>query len=818
MSDFRTLPADREVSKHKRFVDTRSGYETLKDVFLSFEFSFGILALLNIVAFFEPIAAPLVIILDIILVIYLKLSKKNKTLPIKLPIHKFEGVTDYNQNKPGSRKEFDTAQGTVLIGNCMNTGAEVWGTGADFLTHLLYIASTGGGKTDGLVSLSGATSFTMGGGLIYVDAKAAADLIFQFVSLARLVGREHQLRFINYRTGNKSVKERHWKKLSNTNAPFSHGNSSVCVQIIEGVMPESDPGSQYFKDRGLAALSVVLPALCELRDEGLLNISPGLIAQMAEIPAMIKLAYPEHFSQEIQYRYFGTIEDVTIPNILSRRTIEGLRMYLRNLPNFSEDPKVLVETDGQHEQVNVQHGFGKGYFLKALANISLKYGHIYEHEVGEADFTDCMLNNRILIVMIPATQESKEERQTLGKINLSAIRVTMSLGLGPESEGDVEDVISNLPIDKKTPSMMIIDEYAEAAVPGFAVTATQGRGLGMACCFAGQDLAGFIAANKEETDMIFGSTRMKMLGVMLDVNETWDRFKKLAGTMTLTKSGGYKGSEGLGVYDRDLNTNIEEIDRLDIRDLLDLVEGEVQVFWRNKIILTSLFHYGIDHKKVNNFRFNRLLHVRAPSKDEIEKIEKKIDKEYLFLDSVEDGFKPLENTGTNFFSSVNVKQDTDWIYQLLDKDISKIPVHPIANAKTEPQKTSSYKPATNDEKSKADLSALLESSSVGSIASEPNKSSDVDSKSIEGVIKAPAHGWIFGYEVSKNTTNQARRIHKGMTTALVGLGVDVEPSSRMAAKTINSITDSVKYTSEEVIPKGDDKKKIWLAIKDLDEI
>ena len=847
MATSRTPTHLTEISRNKRFVDTRGFYQVSKDVLLDYDTSLVAMFLLTAIAFFEPLLTPLVIIFGVIITLYLKFTKRNKVLPIKLPVHNFPNTKDYHQNKPGSSTEFDKAEGTIYLGNCLETNKEVWVSGSDFLTHLLFISTTGGGKTDGLVSLSGASSFTMGGGLIYVDAKAAADLIYQMVALARIVGREHQLRFINYRTGNKTVKQRHWSKNSNTNSPFSHGNASVCIQIIEGVMPESDPSSAYFKDRGLAALGAVLPALCELRDEGLLNISPGLIAQTAEIPAMIQMAWPEHFNQQIKFRHFASIDDVIIPNILSPRIKEGLRMYLRNLPNFSDDPKLLIKPDGQHEQVNVQHGFGKGYFLKALANISLKYGHIYEHEVGEADFADCMLNNRILIVMIPATQESKEERQTLGKINLSALRVTMSLGLGPESEGNVEDVIENLPIDKKTPSMLIIDEYAEAAVPGFAVTATQGRGLGMACCFAGQDLAGFIAANKEETDMIFGSTRLKMLGVLLDVNETWDRFKKLAGTMSQTKSGGYKESQGIGVYDRDLNTNIEEVDRLDIRDLLALAEGQVKIFWKDKIISTRLFHYGVNFKKVKNFRFNRLLHIREPNAAEIEDIQTKAEKEYLFLDSLDDGFIPSKKSSSDFFDSVNITDSTEWIYNLLKKDISntsnedKGAVEPvkyqkiqttkdidqerqvrnknpsIENSTTLKESPKSTIKKESPNKSESDLGELLNSASVGSIKSSDQDAVDLDRESISSILNDADNSWIFDFKVSKKTTKQARVIHKGMAKALVGLGVGVEPSSKMAANTISSITKSVKYTSEKVVAKEDDKNKIWLAIKDLDE-
>ena len=164
----------------------------------------------------------------------------------------------------------------------------------------------------------------------------------------------------------------------------------------------------------------------------------------------------------------------------------------------------------------ISYGTGLSNHLKFTGNLVSAWGtflnHLLNLEVPTAIYLSVSkaksisryyLNNRLLGVFVPATEQSKDQRQVQGKIALSGIRVAISTGLGEDSEGDLDDIINNLPIDKKNPSLIIIDEYAEVAIEGFAVAATQGRGLGIGVCFSGQDLAGFIKASKEEATQIF---------------------------------------------------------------------------------------------------------------------------------------------------------------------------------------------------------------------------------------------------------------------------------------------------------------------------
>src|SRR5690606_17390385 len=120
---------------------------------------------------------------------------------------------DKNNARPGS-KAAGKAEGILYIGNEHETGEELWFTNSDCRTHILYLGTTGSGKTEGLKSLA-TNALTWGSGFIYIDGKADTDLWSSLTSVARRFGRDDDLLVMNYMTGNSSA-----KSPSNTLNPF----------------------------------------------------------------------------------------------------------------------------------------------------------------------------------------------------------------------------------------------------------------------------------------------------------------------------------------------------------------------------------------------------------------------------------------------------------------------------------------------------------------------------------------------------------------------------------------------------------------------
>ena len=54
-------------------------------------------------------------------------------------------------------------------------------------------------------------------------------------------------------------------------------------------------------------------------------------------------------------------------------------------------------------------------FTQLLSSLGETYGYIFKTNLGEIDFKDVVLNNRILVVPLPALEKSIDELRNLGK-------------------------------------------------------------------------------------------------------------------------------------------------------------------------------------------------------------------------------------------------------------------------------------------------------------------------------------------------------------------------------------------------------------------
>jgi intracellular multiplication protein IcmO len=667
MSDLRAPAQSKALSKNKVHQDTRTMGEKISDTVPKWDMSIILIFGISLIPFAYPITLWIVLPAIFIIARISGKSDVNRTLPFKLPMM-LSDQQDINAPKPGQKGKYYNGQGTILLGNLRTDNTEVWMTGKDMLTHMLLIGTTGAGKTETLVSLSSCTAFCMGGGTIYVDAKAAPKLVYQFATLARIFGREDDMRVISFITGDSGSKIRHWERLSNTTNPFSQGSANNAVQTLSALLPPGGGDNQFFLDRAISLLTALMPALVELRDKGVVNIYPSLIGDFISLKKFMELSRNEIIINDIEY-------DVE----LTPPTLMIIKAFLKALPGF--DPTKPPEKQG--EQVHNQFGFAEGYFAKTLASLSGTYGHIYQTELAEADFVDIVMHNRILIVLVPAMGLAPSERSVLGKIILSCIRAAMGRGLGDKGEGNIDDVLEALPVDLKIPTIIIVDEYAEVAVEGFAVTATQGRGLGMSVVFAGQDLAGFQKASEEESDMIFGNTRLKILMALEDPDITMRKFRELAGKMSVSKSAGHEANkDGLTSYKKNMSASIEEVERINFLDLKEQREGQAHVFEQSNIHITQLFHHGIfDDKLVKNWRINRMLKVLSPKPDIVRMLQSRIERN-INIDNVIEGELVPEPISTELKDTLEKfsgpKDSVSWPWDMLLK----------IKADNEPEKTS----------------------------------------------------------------------------------------------------------------------------------
>jgi len=804
--DYRAPEEHQGVNKFHSLRDTRRASEKFFSEVVKYDHAIIAAIIIYLVAFFVPIAPVFLIPVGIIFTIIACQSRINKSLPMKLPIST-GNVLDYNDPKEGQDNAYNKARGTIFLGNIRKGLKQLWLNGKDLLTHMLVIGTTGGGKTEALVSLSASTAFSMGGGLVYVDAKGAPKLIAQFFTLARMFGREDDLRVINYSTGNAEVAERHWNRLSNTTNPFAQGTADNGTQTLTGLLPANAGENQVFLDKAIALVKTLFPVLVELRNRGILNITPSLIGDFISLEKFMEL------SKNIIKVYDVEYQNVT----LSERVLKPLQTYLKAQPGF--DPNKSPKS--QPEEVSRQFGFAEMYFSRTLANLAGTYGHIYQTELAEADFTDIILNGRILIVLVPAMEQAGEERAALGKVVLSSIRTAMGIGLGALSEGKREDVLDSLPIDLKIPTIIVVDEYAEVATEGFAVTATQGRGLGISVIFAGQDMAGFIRASKEEADMIFGNTRLKMLLALEDPEETWSRFKKLAGEMAVAKGSGWERSDdGINAYKSNLTTSIQTADRINLNDLKEQREGQAHVFERANIHRARIFYHGIsDDKLIKEWRYNRMLKIKPPTPDQVSVLQGLIDTN-IHLNE----FKKIEHKDPLLDILAGAQsyiEDSEWPIRLL-KSLNTKADSEERKSDIKSQTTDSVN-GVMENKSNDLLHQTLDNvvHSHDMTEKQPNnkptdRSSQLDT-SISKVVNNKENKFLLSIGNDEHALCDVKAIKKELMELNIITGIDKQAAEISADNTIESISEAIVYPSTRIVPEQNDIDLLWEALEDSNQ-
>ena len=142
---------------------------------------------------------------------------RKHVLPLKMPAF----AKGKDKNDKGGKP-----QGILFLGNEKGSGDELWLSGKDAGTHMLFLGTTGAGKTEGLKSIV-SNALSWGSGFIYIDGKADTDLWASIYALARRFGRDDDLFVLNYLTGNSDL-----GAVSNTINPFTTGSSAYLTNLL----------------------------------------------------------------------------------------------------------------------------------------------------------------------------------------------------------------------------------------------------------------------------------------------------------------------------------------------------------------------------------------------------------------------------------------------------------------------------------------------------------------------------------------------------------------------------------------------------------
>ncbi|WP_158746696.1 type IV secretory system conjugative DNA transfer family protein [Acidisphaera sp. L21] len=520
-------------------------------------------------------------------------------LPLRLP--KSANRKDWNYPDPATRKP-QKADGRFLVGFDALTGQELWLTNADMRQHASIPGTTGAGKTTSIVSML-ANALAQGSGFVLVDGKADNTLYGLILALARRFGREDDVLALNFLVAS-GVKE------SNTFNPFATGNADAIRELLASQLGEqrSDDTNGVFRGRAVALIGTVAPVLVWMRDQKGITINIEKIRFALELPSIWTLAKRKVFL--VNDTKTGTITEIPAPD-MPFEIIYPLLAYLGELPGYDIS---VPYNEQRSEKPSEQHGYAIMYFTGTFAQMSISLGHIFKVESGDVDMRDVVLNRRILVVNLPALENSDDTLAALGKIVVAGLRGMLAQLLGARLEGDPEEIFALKPMAGDSPFYVMFDEVAYYATSGMDRMLAMGRGLNVVFWLAFQELSGIWARLGEKTQSLLGNANLTIAMRQQEAQRTRDWLQKTAGETSVTQATTYHGG-GVGQYREAQHAEVKQVSRVDWQDLQTLLEGEAIVLLGGRRIYAKVFYAKLDTSGPT--RLNRPIMLAAPQRAEI---------------------------------------------------------------------------------------------------------------------------------------------------------------------------------------------------------
>ncbi|MAS49039.1 MAG: phosphoesterase [Alphaproteobacteria bacterium] len=505
-------------------------------------------------------------------------------LPYKLPAQ--TGLPDPHDVNPGTGKA-QKADGILYFGNDLDRGDELWFSNSDARTHFLILGTTGSGKTETLVSMS-SNALSWGSGFLYCDGKGDTSLWGKIYSLARRFGRDDDVLILNFMTGNSDGGGE-----SNTFNPFARGSAGSLTEMLVSLMDDPGKEGDMWKGRAISLLTAIMMAVCKLRDDGKLLLNIEALGDFLNLPKIVDLYLDKHGTYDLP------------PKIRSQ-----LKNYLDSLPGF--DWNEARAGRPQAATANDQHGYLQMQFTRILTSLSGTYGHIFDHELGDIDVYDIVVNRRILLVLLPALEKSEDELANIGKIVVASLKGMMSATLGAKLEGDWSNVISTKPTNSASPFLSILDEVGYYTVPGMAVMAAQARSLGFSMVFAAQDVSAMKKRSEKEAESIIANCNIKSFMKLEDPEHTNKLFDATAGTFFAAEVSGFTmdPNSTFNNYNDIRNASVRERRRSEFIDLRLQSSGESHTFFGGKMVRVKMYYANPPSSK--RLRYNRFIPIRFP--------------------------------------------------------------------------------------------------------------------------------------------------------------------------------------------------------------
>lgn len=493
-------------------------------------------------------------------------------LPLYIPKLSPQDRDPHNIVPSKNGRAIGPSDGIGYMGVERRTGLEVWMTSEVMRRHLLYLATTGGGKSVSLQTFSITFSLVMGSGYSYTDGKAQLELAIDHASSALRFNRGLDFLVLSYITGGLDSWNIDSTNILRTNTFnfYSSGSYSELNEINASLLDAED---DIWGKRAISFLNALTITLVYLRDTG--EIEMGV----------------ESYLPYLNIEAVGMLGGRTdLPEI----AVSQLKGFIRTIPGVNSEiyNSIMAGKPFKSTTVLDQFGYITMQIIPLMNMLSGDYSHIFKCLQGHIAMQDVVINRRILMILLPALEKSSASLANLGRISMAAQKSMMGSSLGSVVEGDVHKNLKTSATSAMSPFPSFNDEVGYYFVEGTAVAAAQSRSIWIMMVYCGQDLHGLRRLSEmasKETDQVIGNTVTKVVGYIQDPTAI-EMLSKQAGEaitsqidrMDIDHDGILRGRHIAN------QVNMVNKQRVNVRDYNNLIEGEAFVLHKDTLIEISV--------------------------------------------------------------------------------------------------------------------------------------------------------------------------------------------------------------------------------------